>query len=400
MKDALQKFCYTRGMRIWWKRPYFILLLILLWLVACTSQPINPADLQPPTFVPQPKSEPEPTLLPTESNQSAVSSNQSVELQGEIAPSPTAVQLPTLTSVPPTATLAQPTPTPDLYAELTIDALTARSYGGGELDIIDTLEEGEIFTRYLITYPSDGLTVYGFMNVPNEGNDFPVALVLHGYIDPADYDTIAYTRRYADALAEAGYFVIHPNFRNYPPSDEGPNPYRIGYAIDVLNLIAIIREQSQDPFGYLRRADEDKIHLWGHSMGGGVALRVLTVNHEPYLRAAVLYGAMSGDERQNYEKIQVWSGGQNGPFELAASDAQVAQISPIYFLDRINTPISIHHSEADETVPIAWSQDLCERLRALNKPVECYTYYATPHTFRGQADELFIERVTHFFNEN
>ena len=400
MKDALQKFCYTRGMRIWWKRPYFILLLILLWLVACTSQPINPADLQPPTFVPQPKSEPEPTLLPTESNQSAVSSNQSVELQGEIAPSPTAVQLPTSTSVPPTATLAQPTPTPDLYAELTIDALTARSYGGGELDIIDTLEEGEIFTRYLITYPSDGLTVYGFMNVPNEGNDFPVALVLHGYIDPADYDTIAYTRRYADALAEAGYFVIHPNFRNYPPSDEGPNPYRIGYAIDVLNLIAIIREQSQDPFGYLRRADEDKIHLWGHSMGGGVALRVLTVNHELYLRAAVLYGAMSGDERQNYEKIQVWSGGQNGPFELAASDAQLAQISPIYFLDRINTPISIHHSEADETVPIAWSQDLCERLRALNKPVECYTYYATPHTFRGQADELFIERVTQFFNEN
>ena len=393
MKDALQKFCYTRGMEIWWKRPYFILLLILLWLVACTSQPVNPADLQPPTFVPQPQSEPEPTLLPTESNQS-------VELQGEIAPSPTAVQLPTSTSVPPTATLAQPTPTPDLYAELTIDALTARSYGSGELDIIDTLEEGEIFTRYLITYPSDGLTVYGFMNVPNEGNDFPVALVLHGYIDPADYDTIAYTRRYADALAEAGYFVIHPNFRNYPPSDQGPNPYRIGYAIDVLNLIAIIREQSQDPFGYLRRADEDKIHLWGHSMGGGVALRVLTVNHEPYLRAAVLYGAMSGDERQNYEKIQVWSGGQNGPFELAASDAQLAQISPIYFLDRINTPISIHHSEADEIVPIAWSQDLCERLRALNKPVECHTYYATPHTFRGQADELFIERVTHFFNEN
>jgi dipeptidyl aminopeptidase/acylaminoacyl peptidase len=324
-------------------------------------------------------------------------SNQSAALQATQSP---VFSRQSPTSVPPTATLLPPTPTQDPYTSLTIDALTVRSYGGGELDIIDTLEENETFTRYLITYPSDGLTIYGFMNVPNEGNHFPVALVLHGYIDPAEYDTLAYTQRYADALAGAGYFVIHPNFRNYPPSDEGPNPYRIGYAIDVLNLIAIIREQSQDPFGYLRRADEDRIHLWGHSMGGGVTLRVITVNNEPYLGAAVLYGSMSGDERKNFEQIRIWSGGENGPFELAADNERLAAISPINFLDRINTPISIHHSEADGTVPIAWSNDLCERLRTLNKRVECYTYYATPHTFRGQADELFIERVTRFFNEN
>lgn len=385
MKDGRFIFCYTRRMKKWWN---LILLAGCSWLAACSSQPDSPQALQPPTFVPQPQSEPVPTLLPTASP----------------LPTQPPTQVPALTVVPPTAALPSPTPiptpTPDPYASLTIEALAARSYGGGLLEIIDTLEENETFTRYLITYPSDGLTVYGFMNVPNEGTDFPLALVLHGYIDPAEYDTLAYTQRYADALAEAGYFVIHPNFRNYPPSDAGPNPYRIGYAIDVLNLIAIIREQSQDPFGYLRRVDEDRIHLWGHSMGGGVALRVVTVLNEPYLRAAVLYGSMSGDERQNFEQIQIWSGGQSGPFELAASDGQLAGISPIYFLDRITTPISIHHSEADATVPAAWSFDLCERLRALNKPVECYTYYATPHTFRGQADELFIERVTRFFNNN
>jgi fermentation-respiration switch protein FrsA (DUF1100 family) len=383
-------------MKIWGKRPSLLLLFSCLGLAACASQPISPDDLQPPTFVPQPQSEPVPTVT-VESNQLSVMSNQSAALQATQSP---VFSRQSPTSVPPTATLLPPTPTQDPYTSLTIDALTVRSYGGGELDIIDTLEENETFTRYLITYPSDGLTIYGFMNVPNEGNHFPVALVLHGYIDPAEYDTLAYTQRYADALAGAGYFVIHPNFRNYPPSDEGPNPYRIGYAIDVLNLIAIIREQSQDPFSYLRRADEDRIHLWGHSMGGGVTLRVITVNNEPYLGAAVLYGSMSGDERKNFEQIRIWSGGENGPFELAADNERLAAISPINFLDRINTPISIHHSEADGTVPIAWSNDLCERLRALNKPVECYIYYATPHTFRGQADELFIERVTRFFNNN
>jgi dienelactone hydrolase len=381
-------------MDFWGKRPYLILVASCWLLVACASQPISPSDLQLPTFMPQP----EPTVS---SEQLSVIAHQLEAVPATATQSPIpSRQSPTATVVPPTATTPPHTPTPDPYANLTIDALTARSYGGGQLEIIHTLEENETFTRYLITYPSDGLTVYGFMNVPNEGNDFPVALVLHGYIDPAEYDTLDYTQRYADALVEAGYFVIHPNFRNYPPSDEGPNPYRIGYAVDVLNLIAIIREQSQDPFGYLRRADEDRIHLWGHSMGGGVTLRVLTVNHEPYLRAAVLYGAMSGDERQNYEQIQIWSGGQTGSFELAASEAQLAQISPIFFLDRINTPISIHHSEADETVPAAWSTDLCERLQALGKRVECFTYYATPHTFRGEADVLFIDRVTRFFDEH
>ncbi|NKQ34983.1 MAG: alpha/beta fold hydrolase [Chloroflexi bacterium] len=297
--------------------------------------------------------------------------------------------------------MPSPTPrvTPDLYAPLTIDALTARSYGGGQLEIVDTLERNEQFTRYLITYPSDGLTVYGYMNVPNEGSQFPVVLMLHGYIPPAEYQTVAYTQRYADALAEAGYFVIHPNFRNYPPSDEGPNPYRIGYAIDVLNLIAIIREQSQDETGYLRRADADNIHLWGHSMGGGVALRVLAVNNAPYLKAAVLYAAMSGDEDKNNQRILAWTNGRRGQFELAASSEQIDAISPINYLDRINAAISVHHSRDDAVVPVEWSEELCAELAEIDHPYECFFYDGLPHTFNGGGDALFMERVVQFFRK-
>jgi dienelactone hydrolase len=370
---------------------------LIFWTVFLTSCATldDPSSKSPPTRI-----QIEPASMPittTDSNQ--VRTNPATP--SRVA---TITQTPTLTAIPLPSVLGTTTsaptlsPTPNPYDNLTINALSNRDYGGGLLDIVDTIESNEAFTRYLITYPSDGLTIYGFMNVPNEGDKFPVAIMLHGYVTPNQYNTLAYTRRYADVLAEAGFFVIHPNFRNYPPSDSGPDPYRVGFAIDVLNLIAIIKEQSQDPNGYLRRSDPENIHLWGHSMGGGVALRVLTVNNDPYIKAAVLYGSMSGDERLNYERIREWSNGLTGEFELTAPEDMLVAISPINYLDRITAAISIHHSDADQVVPPEWSDDLCQQLKELKQTVECHSYIGLPHTFRGQGDALFIERTVDFFN--
>jgi dienelactone hydrolase len=366
-------------------RPVFVGFFLSVLLMACSQKAAVPVVVMPAPATWQPEPTMVATAVPTSTSQTVPTNTRQ-----PIPPTHSPTSQPTNTPTP--------TATHDPYASYTIEALAARSYGGGSLQIVDTLASNESFTRYLITYPSDGLTIYGFMNVPNEGGKFPVALVLHGYIDPDAYETVAYTRRYADFLAEAGYFVIHPNFRNYPPSDSGADFFRTGYAIDVLNLIAIIREQSQDPIGTLRRADADDINLWGHSMGGGVALRVVTVNNAAYLKTAVLYGAMSGDEQLNYEQIRIWSNGRSGDFELAASPQVLQAISPIYHLDRINAAISIHHSEIDDVVPPIWSDDLCQRLQAVGHPVECFMYANQPHTFRGDGDALFMARTATFFD--
>ncbi len=376
----------------------FFSLLCLLILAACAGAKSAPASSSQTVMTAKPAV---PTLASAAVPPSLLATPTSVPLLTTKAPdnfesesSPTL-----LTITPPTATpYPTATPTANPYTDLTIDALANHDYGGGQLAIVETLEVNESFTRYLITYPSDGLTIYGYMNIPNQEINLPVVIALHGYIDPANYQTIDYTTRYADALAEAGYLVLHPNFRNYPPSDDGPDPFRVGYARDVLNLIAIIRQQSKDPNGPLRRADADNIHLWGHSMGGGIALRVITINNDPYIRAAVLYGSMSGDEVRNFERIQEWSGGLAGDFELAAPQEMIAAISPINHLERIEAAVSIHHSNADQVVPPEWSDDLCQRLEALDHPLECYTYEGLPHTFSGQGDALFIQRTIDFFH--
>lgn len=303
---------------------------------------------------------------------------------------PTATPLPTLTPTP--------TPTPDPYAGYTIADLRARTYGDGLLEVVEVMAETPSFTRYLITYPSDGLTTYGFMNVPkNNPGPFPVVLVLHGYVNPDQYNILAYTTNHADHLARNGFLVIHPNYRNHPPSDFGANEFRAGFAIDVLHLIALVQKQGGQP-GPLQQADPANIKLWGHSMGGGIALRVLVVN--PDVRAAVLYGAMSGDEYKNFQRILEWTDGRSGQEELAIPPEEMARIAPINHLEAITAAVAIHHGTADAQVPFSWSVELCEKLRELGKSVTCYTYDGQPHYFWGESDELFRQRVVDFFRQN
>jgi dipeptidyl aminopeptidase/acylaminoacyl peptidase len=132
-------------------------------------------------------------------------------------------------------------------------------------------------------------------------------------------------------------------------------------------------------------------------MGGGISLRAITVDQS--IGAAVLYGSMSGDERQNYEKILEWSGGERGDEELSTPDEALQRISPIFHLERIQAAVSIHHGDEDATVPLEWSLDLCDQLQELHKSVECFTYPGQPHTFLGEGDQLFVQRVESFFGQ-
>ena len=255
--------------------------------------------------------------------------------------------------------------------------------------------EYPLFSRYLIRYPSDGLWIYGFLNVPHREGPLPVIIAIHGYINPAVYETLDYTTHYADAFARAGYIVVHPNLRGYAPSDRGDNLFRVGMAIDILNLIALIHEQSDS--APLEKAAPARLGLWGHSMGGGISTRVLTVSDR--VLGAVLYGAMSGDEVQNFEAIQVWSGRNRGLAELDVLAESILRISPQYYFDRISAQVSIHHGQADALVPPEWSQKTCEQMEAAQVEVSCVFYPGLPHTFYGEGDQLFISNTLEFFGD-
>ena len=307
---------------------------------------------------------------------------------------PTQTPLPTATETQtPLPTIS---PTPDPYHSWSIEYLRSRAYGGGQIEFLEVMTQNLYFTRYLMRYPSDGLNIYGFADIPNDEGPHPVIIALHGYIDPAIYYTLDYTTHYADAISTAGYIVLHPNLRGYAPSDSGDNLFRVGMAIDVLNLIALVQSQSGGT-DMLRTARPDLIGLWGHSMGGGITTRVLTVSDD--IRAAVLYAAMSGDEQKNYEAIRQWSGETRGLDELNIPVEALNRISPMYYFQNISAAVSIHHGTADATVPLEWSVQTCDQLTALGRNVQCVYYQDMPHTFYGAGDEEFIQNTVQFFNQ-
>ena len=303
----------------------------------------------------------------------------------------------TATAFPTNTPTSLPTisPTPDPYYKLSNGYLRSRTYGGGQIEFLQVMDQNLYFTRYLIRYVSEGLNIYGFADIPDDDELHPVIIALHGYIDPAIYNTMDYTAHYADALARAGYIVLHPNLRGYQPSDDGENLFRVGMAIDVLNLIALVQSQSggTDP---LKHANPRSVGLWGHSMGGGITTRVLTVSDD--VKAAVLYAAMSGDEEKNYNAIREWSGQTRGLEEFNVPVDALPNISPMYFFGNITAAVSIHHGAADELVPMDWSVTTCGQLQALGKDVECQYYENMPHTFYGEGDQQFIQNAIDFFN--
>lgn len=235
--------------------------------------------------------------------------------------------------------------------------------------------------------------MFGFINIPKGKGPFPVIFMFHGHVDPQEYATLDYSVRYADALAEEGYIILHPNLRGYAPSPPADNSLGIGDTIDALNLVALVRQQAGSD-GLLKSADKEHVGLWGHSMGGGIVLRVLVIDRD--IDAALIYASIHADERENLAHFEEDGRGYDKP---NASAEALARLSPLDYLDRISAPLSIHHGDKDTVVPAEWSDFLCKRLAELGKTVDCITYPDQAHTFQNNGDSRFIANANEFFNE-
>ena len=275
-----------------------------------------------------------------------------------------------------------------------IPSLRRREYNGGMLTEATEWRNGNGLGTVGFEYPSDELTIYGRMSIPEGEGPFPVIIAIHGYNPENAYADPNYSIAEFNGLVREGYIVIHPNLRDYPPSDSGDNLYRVGMSIDVLNLIESIKSQAGQS-GLLEKANAERIGLWAHSMGGEIALRVMTISSD--VDAVLLYAPLGGDTLQNSQILYRLT--PYSPFDEEINTPQylLTGIAPMYYFTNINAAIRLFHGNDDGIVPVTVSVTTCELLQGLGKNIECTFVPGQDHTFRSSYSPTFSVETSIFY---
>ncbi len=274
---------------------------------------------------------------------------------------------------------------------LSIPTLESRHYDDGEIKIERRVSSSKLFSSYIISYPADGLKIYALMNIPNlkkPKNGFPVVIINHGYINPKEYSTITSYKAITDYFASHGYLVIKPDYRGNGKSElDNQALMRFAYPIDVMNLIASLKN--------IIDADSGNIYLWGHSMGGEVALEVLEIagknpDFSAKIKAAVLWAPVTDPVRwfsrshvSSLEEATITPFPYTKTFQILGTPDRNPKLwqslSPLNYLSNIRTPIQIDQGTLDETVPYSWSIELYNDLESINKNAELHLYPNNNH---------------------
>ncbi|MFP4364615.1 MAG: alpha/beta hydrolase family protein [Spirochaetia bacterium] len=284
------------------------------------------------------------------------------------------------------------------HHELSIPSLVERTYSS-TIQIEEETESVSGVNSYIASYQSEDSRIYSLFSVP-EGpvpeEGFPVVIVAHGFIPPRQYSTVSSYRRIADIFSQNGYAVLKPDYRAHGNSqgETGSIYAFIHYAVDTMNLIAGLDT--------LENVNTDEVFIWGHSMGGDIALRTAVVMQEE-IQAITLWGAVSEEFPESI--LHYW--GRHSTIiaenireslEQEYNTKELARFSYHHFFERLDTGIMIHHGTEDEGAPFRWSIALSEDLEEAGIEHTFHQYPGEDHNFLNGSYNTVVQRDLDFFS--
>jgi len=287
---------------------------------------------------------------------------------------------------------------------LQIDSLRARDYPGSDIVIEAVLDPGANYSRYYVSYLSDGLKIYALMTVPNgqkPATGWPVVIFNHGYIPPNIYRTTERYIAYVDQIARSGYIVFRSDYRGHDRSEgvAGGVYTQPNYSIDVLNAVASIKRYPD--------ADPNRIGMWGHSMGGYITLRSMVVSQD--IKVGVIWAGVvapypdlftrwNADARQTNPSRGSWVYSLQQTYGTVESNPEFwNSISANAYVGELNRPIQLHHGTADHDVPWEFSQMLYDEMLEANQTAEFYIYEGDNHNISNSFNQA-MQRTIEFFD--
>jgi dipeptidyl aminopeptidase/acylaminoacyl peptidase len=237
----------------------------------------------------------------------------------------------------------------------------------------DKLIEPEI-----ITYRSfDNLQIPAFYYEPKDTNKkLPVVLYIHGGPESqsrAVYNTI---QQY---LLNDGYAVCVPNIRGstgygkaYTHLDDVQK--RMDAVKDLVYLVEWLKIN--------RNIDFEKIAIMGGSYGGFMVLAA--ISHYPKLWSAAIDIVGMSSIRNFIQTTSPWRKRQReAEYGTIEEDGEFFdRIDPLNHSNRITSPLMVLHGENDPRVPIIESEQMVNKLKDRNHPVEFIRFEDEGHNFQ------------------
>jgi dipeptidyl aminopeptidase/acylaminoacyl peptidase len=153
-------------------------------------------------------------------------------------------------------------------------------------------------------------------------------------------------------------------------------------------------------------ADEDKLGLHGHSWSGYQTAHMVT---QTDIFDAAVSGAPVSNMTSAYSGIR-WDSGLARQFQYEKTQSRIGKTlveaphlyienSPVFYADRINTPMLIMHGDADGAVPWEQSIELYLAMRRYNKDVVFLQYHDEPDHLQKFPNKLdYAIRMKEYFD--
>lgn len=154
--------------------------------------------------------------------------------------------------------------------------------------------------------------------------------------------------------------------------------------------------------------DEDAIGIQGHSWGGYQIAYMITQTN---IFAAVEAGAPVSNMTSSYGGIR-WGSGMVRQFQYEKTQSRLGaslwevpmryiENSPLFYTDRVETPIMMMHNDEDGAVPWYQGIEYIMALRRLNKEAYMFNYNHEKHGLRKRINQKdWTVRLSEFFNHH
>lgn len=259
------------------------------------------------------------------------------------------------------------------------------------VEVSPWIDENEMSNQLPISYNSrDGLKIHGYLTLPkgytmDNAKNLPVIVNPHG--GPWARDSWGFNPE-VQFLANRGYAVLQMNFR-------GSTGYgRQFWEASFKKWGREMQDDITDGTNWLIEngiADKDRIAIYGASYGGYATLMGLV--KEPDLYAAgVDYVGVSNMFTFMETIPPYWKPMLDMMFEmvgdLKADSIMLREVSPVYQVDRIKSPLFVVQGRNDPRVNVDESDQMVEAMKARGVDVEYLVKDNEGHGFRNEENRF------------